>query len=249
MRERIFSFYLQHGIVMRISSLFEWGAVILVFAIAGFLFLNMGFFVAPDLPFPAPASADSSYASANCSELGYGGFYQEPLPASAPRSIPRQANEWACTINPLYKYTMIGKVVGKDEYLPVGPDLLSPMDLTIANGDVINPEYASRFSFVKTHRQYTFVYRPPPDPQPISFQYIVEHTSNNHLLFADESVHAMARSLKIGDFVRVSGYLVTISGSTPDERRSFQGTSTTRSDRGEDSCEVVYVESLEKLRC
>lgn len=234
---------------MRIATLLEWGALVLLFAVVAVLALNIGSFRSPELPFTAAPMAALISGPVNCSEWGYGGFYQEPLPASAPRSIPLQAGDWTCTITPLYTYTIVGKVVGKDEYLPTGSDLISPMDLTIANGDVINPAYAGRLSFTKTHRSYTFLYHPPKGPQPFTYQYIVEHTSNNHLLFADETVHDTARSFRTGDVVRLSGYLVTIAGTDTSGRTTFQGTSTTRSDMGEGSCEVMYVTSAERLPC
>jgi hypothetical protein len=234
---------------MRASTLFEWGIIILVVGVPAFIVWQLVLPAGPASLSGTTAPAGPSYTSVNCSGLGYGGFYQEDLPFPGPTPITGDNGVWSYTLNPLYNYTIVGKIVGKDEYSLAGGNDISPMDLTIANGDVISPRHAGYFTFRKVTRGFMYLYNPPAGAEKLSLRYITEHTSNNHLIFADESVHRMAQTTSTGDFVRISGYLITASGRKANGQTTYQGTSTTRSDTGADSCEVVYVRSLEKLPC
>ena len=68
--------------------------------------------------------------------------------------------------------------------------------------------------------------------------------SNNHLISDDEYVRDQVQDVKIGDQIRVSGYLASYSNPSAGTR----GTSTTRTDTGDGACETIYVERFEILR-
>jgi hypothetical protein len=68
--------------------------------------------------------------------------------------------------------------------------------------------------------------------------------SNNHLLSDDESIRERARDLRVGDQVRVRGYLASYTSDNGSKR----GTSTTRNDTGNGACETIFVESFEIQR-
>lgn len=232
---------------MRVSTLLQWGAIALVFIITILAVLGIaGFAVSGGSGFSDPA-AETTAGTAACRGLGYGGFYQDYL--SSPLSFERRIGEWTFIIKPVFQYTVVGRVVGKDEYPLVAADALAPMDLAIANGDILSPDLFSRFTFSKTSRHYHYQYYFPIGTRQLSSSYINEHISNNHMIFANDAVYATAKTVTVGDFVRMTGYLATINGKTPDGRAYFQGTSTTRTDTGEGACEVMYVESIEKIPC
>jgi hypothetical protein len=130
---------------MRISTLLEWGAIFLVFAITILLIQNIGGLTSRDISGLSPSNPGTLQSSSECSGLGFGGFYQDSL--SAPQPVVRQIDEWTFTINPVFRYTIVGKIVGKDAYSSGAADTLSPMDLAIANGDIISPENFRYFSF------------------------------------------------------------------------------------------------------
>ena len=67
--------------------------------------------------------------------------------------------------------------------------------------------------------------------------------SNNHLLSADDYVRNRVRDVRIGDQIRVRGYLA--SYTSPAGKR---GTSTTRTDTGDGACETLYIERFEIVR-
>ena len=68
----------------------------------------------------------------------------------------------------------------------------------------------------------------------------MEQLSNNHLLSDDEFIRDRVRDVRIGDQIRVRGYLASYTG--PAGKR---GTSTTRTDSGDGACETVFIEQFE----
>lgn len=67
--------------------------------------------------------------------------------------------------------------------------------------------------------------------------------SNNHLLSDDEDVRDRVRRIRVGDQIRVKGYLSNYT--SPAGKR---GTSTTRTDTGDGACETLYIEEFEIVR-
>lgn len=67
--------------------------------------------------------------------------------------------------------------------------------------------------------------------------------SNNHLISDDEFVRRQVRKIRIGDQIRVRGYLAAYSS----EGGGRRGTSTTRTDTGDGACETIYVDSFRVL--
>ena len=66
--------------------------------------------------------------------------------------------------------------------------------------------------------------------------------SNNHLLSADAGIRERIAAVRIGDQIRVRGWLASY-GSGAGKR----GTSTTREDTGDGACETIFVESFDVL--
>jgi hypothetical protein len=68
--------------------------------------------------------------------------------------------------------------------------------------------------------------------------------SNNHMVTDDPAVAKVLRKIRIGDQIRVKGYLVDYSIAG---RGGSRVSSATRTDSGNGACEVLYVESVEML--
>ena len=68
--------------------------------------------------------------------------------------------------------------------------------------------------------------------------------SNNHLISDDEFIRDQVRDIKIGDQIRVRGYLASYESPGGGTR----GTSTTRTDTGDGACETIYIEQFRILR-
>ncbi len=67
--------------------------------------------------------------------------------------------------------------------------------------------------------------------------------SNNHLLSDNEDIRDRVQKIRIGDQIRVQGYLASYESPG-----GLRGTSTTRTDTGDGACETIYVERFEILR-
>lgn len=72
----------------------------------------------------------------------------------------------------------------------------------------------------------------------------VDQISNNHLISDDQYIRDRVQDIKIGDQIRVRGYLASYGSPNVPPR----GTSTTRTDTGDGACETIYVEGFEILR-
>lgn len=74
--------------------------------------------------------------------------------------------------------------------------------------------------------------------------------SNNHLIPSTKDTQKQIEKARIGDQIKITGYLVTYE-VTDDEKNQiigFRGTSTTREDTGDGACEVVYVNDFQILK-
>lgn len=65
--------------------------------------------------------------------------------------------------------------------------------------------------------------------------------SNNHLLSDREDIRSQVKGLRIGDQIRIRGFLAAYTNPVGGTR----GTSTTRLDTGDGACETIYVQAFE----
>lgn len=68
--------------------------------------------------------------------------------------------------------------------------------------------------------------------------------SNNHLLTEDRTLRKRIESVKIGDQIRIRGWLSNYRNASG----FFRGTSTIRGDTGNGACETIYVRRFEILQ-
>lgn len=69
----------------------------------------------------------------------------------------------------------------------------------------------------------------------------MDQLSNNHLISGDPNIRDQVKEIKVGDQIRVQGYLAGYASPGVSKR----GTSTTRTDTGNGACETIYVENFE----
>lgn len=70
-----------------------------------------------------------------------------------------------------------------------------------------------------------------------------DRISNNHLLTDNDYIRRQIKRVRIGDQIRIRGWLVNYSN----DKGFSRGTSTTRKDRGNGACETIYVKEFEIL--
>ncbi|OGW68473.1 MAG: hypothetical protein A3J72_01215 [Nitrospirae bacterium RIFCSPHIGHO2_02_FULL_40_19] len=165
--------------------------------------------------------------------------------SSEPEQIPVQ-NKGQVIINlkngkfslkPVAEYSINAEVVSKKSYSYGWQAELAPIDLALAWGKLTEPESEKYVTFSQSDRWYYFEYK---NDSPLNESYIVTHSSNNHIIPANENIQLAIKSIKKKDKVILKGFLVNAQGKY-DNMDLWWNSSLTRNDTGDDSCEVFYV--------
>jgi hypothetical protein len=139
-------------------------------------------------------------------------------------------------ITPVARFEVEARVLGTERYRHGREADLSPMDLALGWGpmsdqtvvDELDISQGARFYFWKAKRL------------PISRGDIIRHSSNMHLIPANDTVREALMKVRRGEIVRFRGYLVNVRASDGWRWR----TSTRRDDTGNGACELIWVEEL-----
>ena len=99
------------------------------------------------------------------------------------------------------------------------------------------PESEKYVTFSQSDRWYYFEYK---NDSPLNESYIVTHSSNNHIIPANENIQLAIKSIKKKDKVILRGFLVNAQGKY-DNMDFWWNSSLTRNDTGDSSCEIFYV--------
>jgi hypothetical protein len=71
--------------------------------------------------------------------------------------------------------------------------------------------------------------------------------SNNHIVTDDPAIARALRNIRIGDQIRLGGYLVDYTLFKDGQARGTRVSSETRTDSGPGACEVLYVDSFDTV--
>lgn len=215
-----------------LRSLPEWALILVPLIVIGFLgyYFLFGAGVPPEEPSGLP---------------GNGGFFQVPL--SDPQQYSKNAGVWQFALTANNAYTLAGKVVGRHEYPATLPEGIIPLDLAVANGDLLKNNNLQYFTFTMGDRTLEYSYDVPTYTG-LTEEYIDQHISNNHLVFPDPALESEVKKAKVGDCVIIKGKLVDIRGVSP-ETLYLMNTSTVRNDSYPAGCEIIMVESYVNVAC
>ena len=159
-------------------------------------------------------------------------------------SDKRDVTGYEVTFNHKKGFKTDALVVGVEKYNEAGiKNGISPVDVILAWGSIAEKNGETDFAWKITERAYSFSSSTSFDETEI-----IRHSSLNHLIGQTDSVTAQLKKLKIGDHVKISGYLVDISAEPQMGDIVKWNTSTKFSDKGLDSSEIVYVTSLEVIK-
>jgi hypothetical protein len=175
---------------------------------------------------------------------------QEPVQTDtdlpAPFDVTRKGVTY--TVTPMFNYELWGMIVSyhhansfADVSHEAWKDYINIKDICVLWGKNLETAIYTRMKF--KNRDFTCFYTYPDQE---TGQIFSENClSNNHLLPADTVVAATIMSARKGDQVHFKGWLVSygIKGS-PYRRVS----STTRYDRGNGACEIVFINEFEIQR-
>ncbi len=164
------------------------------------------------------------------------------------RKKPFEANYKGITyeVKPEYEYDLHGLVVsfrhhdGKSRMHFRANDHLNMLDVCVVWGDSAKGRRLNNISFwngiftcmIKTRDRVAWA------------AFDMTEISNNHLISDDDYIRDRVRDIRVGDQIRVKGYLASYSGPGGGER----GTSTVRDDTGDGACETIYVEDFDIVR-
>jgi len=141
-------------------------------------------------------------------------------------------------LSPIANYEISGKVVGvayyKNENLAV-----SPMDLCVVWGNMAN-----RTDIVYTQGNRDCTFRATG-----SSLDIITHFSNSHIIPANDDILNKLQNVKVGDIVTIKGYLVNVKRTSSISSSTWTWiSSTSRSDTGNNACEIIYVKGISIYR-
>jgi hypothetical protein len=182
---------------------------------------------------------------------GYTGWQLRPVHPSdgaiAPDD-PRQtdANNAPVTalgrwrLTPQARYDITARILAREDYRFDRLSDLIPEDLALGWGPMSDNKVIRAFEISQSVRFYSWT---PKRELPIPRQAVIEHSANTHVIPADAAVASQLKRLRVGQVVRLTGYLV----NAVRDDGVYISTSMTRSDTGPGSCEVVLVERVETL--
>lgn len=147
------------------------------------------------------------------------------------------------------EYTIYGRVIGTFSPMPTNiRDSLSPMDIALSWGflaqdtydhEVIYTSLPSRFLRFQIYDMSVF-------SSVGGMNAVGNHLSNNHVIPKDSKIKTLLKKVKVDDFIKLEGYLVT--AQVEGQSRPVLQSSAVRSDSGAGACEVMYVTGIKWLK-
>ncbi|MEO7761056.1 MAG: hypothetical protein ABIS68_03990, partial [Casimicrobiaceae bacterium] len=128
-------------------------------------------------------------------------------------------------------------VIGRERYRFDRMSKLVPVDVAFGWGPMSDSSVLSRLKISQSNRFYFW-----STPEfPIPRRAIETHSANMHLIPATDAIERRIENARVGQVVRLSGYLVDVK--TTDGWAV--STSLTREDTGAGACEVIWVDSFD----
>jgi len=147
------------------------------------------------------------------------------------------------TLTPQATYDITAKILSITSYEMQENGDIIPYDIALGWGDMSNMTYVSKINVSQHGRWYYWSFTGDIGLDP---QYVSTHSANTHIIPANRNLLTQIRSLRRGHTIRMTGYLVDIM-RVEESRIVKIETSLTRNDTGAGACEIMYVETLEKL--
>ncbi len=163
---------------------------------------------------------------------------QETLEEATPIEISRGGYDFVLT--PKASYILRGKVLSRENYHGGWNALLSPCDVAMAWGELLKGDLYRQLDWSQSGRWYWWQYG-AGFTQTNAF--VARYSSNTHVIPATPNLARAAKSLHAGDVAELTGKLVFIKGKKGDYN-CWWNSSLSRSDTGDGSCEVLYLERL-----
>ena len=143
-------------------------------------------------------------------------------------------------ILPLARYKISGRVLARKRYFFDDPADIAPFDLALGWQGMSDSGVLGHFYITQNSRWYEYLYdaQCPLPPNEIAVQ-----SANVHCLPANDEVFSELKSLRRNAFVELEGYLVEVRKAGHPPWRS----SLVRDDAGNGSCEILWVEGVQRF--
>lgn len=142
-------------------------------------------------------------------------------------------------ITPLASFSVHARVLGRKDYHFGREAELSPIDLALGWGRMSDEAVLKDISISQGSRFYYWRVNTFPIPR----EEIESHSANMHMIPADDHVSKDLKNIRVGNVVRLHGYLVEVKTADGWRWKS----SLTRQDTGFGACELMLVQSVEIL--
>jgi hypothetical protein len=163
---------------------------------------------------------------------------QMPFKADEPMTV--KVKNGYFMITPVAEYKISGVVVGKGTYSSDWAGEISPVDLAIAWGKLADPGANRYITYTQGYRWYFYQCK---SEGPFDHSYVISHSSNNHIIPANENIRRAVKTVKKKHQVVLEGFLVNLKGTYKEQPVTWN-TSLSRTDIGNGSCELFYVSKV-----
>lgn len=155
-----------------------------------------------------------------------------------PFTLDVKGYKW--TVTPKAEFRIAGRVLRTERYRMEWQSTLSPIDLALGWGKLSSAEADRWVSWSQSGRWYFYEWKAG---SPYQGNFIKEHSANVHVIPATENLKVAVTRLHTGEVVLLEGLLVNIDGNQ-ESNNYWWHTSLSRSDSGDGSCELLYLQRL-----
>ncbi|MGC8762502.1 MAG: hypothetical protein ACP5VN_02535 [Acidobacteriota bacterium] len=163
---------------------------------------------------------------------------QEALADPVPFRIEKGG--WTVTITPRASYAVRGIVLSVERYRFDRNALLSPCDVALAWGPLVEGGLYRKIRWDQSGRWYWWAYG---GSFPYDNAFIARYSANTHIIPATPNVGKAAAALKRHRPAELRGYLVDVDAKR-DGQSFWWHSSLSREDTGDGSCEVLFLEQV-----
>ncbi len=155
----------------------------------------------------------------------------EPVQLDLAPSPPFQFKNHS--IEPLATFDIRARVLSRERYWFDRPSKVSPIDFALGWGSMSDNRLLDKVDVSQAHRWWLWSYSEGATREEISF-----HAANMHMIPSTPAIERTLLGVRVGQVVHLIGKLVEVRGNDGFVWRS----SLTRTDTGDGSCEIVFVE-------
>lgn len=181
-----------------------------------------------------PAPSGRSTEPLDCSK--------DPIQEAAAERVPFRIEKggWTITLTPKAAYVVRGIVLSVERYRFDRNALLSPCDVALAWGPLVEGDLYRKIRWDQSGRWYWWAY---PGSFPYDNAFVARYSANTHVIPATRNVGKAAAALKRRRPAELKGFLVDADAERGGQQWWWHS-SLSRNDTGDGSCEVLYLEQV-----